>query len=77
MENKMLKDSELEQVTGGKSYDEWNAYLDSLRNYDTSEIRRLILAASKEIKNDPDLSKFDRDRLEHKMDGMWGDEICR
>lgn len=72
MENKMLKDSELEQVTGGKSYDEWYAYLDSFRNYDTSERRSLILAARKQIKNDPDLSESDRKSLENKMDVMWG-----
>ena len=76
MENKMMQldDSELEQVTGGKSFSEWKAYLDSIQNLSTSEIRSLIIKVGREIRNDPDLSNGDKKFLEHLMDGMWGVE---
>ena len=74
MENRMnkLNESELEQVTGGKSYAEWDAYFDSIRHVPTGERRQLLNKALSEIKNDPDLSAFDKQRLEHIADSMWG-----
>ena len=79
MEDRMnkLNDSELEQVTGGKSFAEWDAYFDSIRRVRTEDRRGLLIAALREIKDDPDLSAFDKKRLEHIADGMWGTVISR
>lgn len=74
MDNKLLNDSELEQVTGGKSYEEWKAYFDSIRSIPTSERRQLIIKSRNGISNDPDLSEYDKTRLRKKMDAMWGME---
>lgn len=74
MEDRMnkLNDSELEQVTGGKSFAEWEAYFDSIRHVRTEDRRGLLIAALREIKDDPDLSAFDKKHLELIADGMWG-----
>ena len=66
MEDKMnkLNDSELEQVTGGKSYAEWEAYINSIGSKRTDNIEKLVNIALIEIGNDPDLSASDRRRLE-------------
>ena len=74
MEDKMnkLNDSKLEQVTGGKSYAEWEAYLDSLFNVQMEERSSLVNFALFEIENDPDLSTFDKKRLVHMADALRG-----
>ena len=66
MEDKMskLNDNELEQVTGGKSYAEWEAYINSIGSKRTDNIEKLVDIALIEIGNDPDLSASDRRRLE-------------
>ena len=66
MEDRMnkLNDSELEQVTGGKSYAEWEAYINSIGSKRTDNIEKLVDIALIEIRNDPDLSASDRRRLE-------------
>lgn len=66
MEDRMnkLNDSELEQVTGGKSYAEWEAYINSIGSKRTDNIEKLVNIALIEIGNDPDLSASDRRRLE-------------
>lgn len=79
MENNVnkLNDNELEQVTGGKSYAEWEAYFNSIRRVRTEDRRDLLIAALREIKDDPDLSKFDKDHLELIAEFMWGTVISR
>ena len=74
MEDKMskLNDSKLEQVTGGKSYSEWEAYFKSLFNVHMEERSRLVNFALYEIENDPDLSTFDKKRLVHMADALRG-----
>ena len=77
MEDKMnrLNDSELEQVTGGKSFAEWKAYFDSIRTVSPEEKKKLMQKALNEIRNDPDLSAAAKKQLERQAGILLGVDI--
>ena len=77
MEDKMnkLNDSELEQVTGGKSFAEWKAYIDSVSTKCTAERRILLQKALHEIKKDSLMDMDDSACLEQLIHSLLGDEI--
>ena len=77
MEDKMnrLNDSELEQVTGGKSSAEWRAYFDSISTVSPEEKKKLMQKALNEIRNDPDLSAAAKKQLERQAGILLGVDI--